>query len=120
MSDTKKPGKPWWHPLVDGIDKRISPPANAFVRTNLFADSVALATRLEARMRRRAEAQSTWLLHQWNVPTATDVRRMRAQLAALEARLRDMDERLEDYVLQPAREDAASASSRASETPKTR
>ena len=53
MTEAKKPGTPWWRPLVDGIDGRITPPANKLVRTNLFADAVAIATRLEVRLRRR-------------------------------------------------------------------
>jgi hypothetical protein len=53
-------------------------------------------TRVEVRLRRRLERQSTWLLHQYNLPAAGDIRKMRAQLAAVEARLRDMSERMED------------------------
>jgi hypothetical protein len=96
MSTERKPGLPWWRPLVNGLDKRITPPANRLVRTNLFADTVAVVTRVEVRLRRRAERQSTWLLHQYNLPAAGDIRKMRAQLAAVEARLRDMSERMED------------------------
>ena len=96
MTDTKKPGKPWWRPLVGEIDRLVTPPANRIVRTNLFADSVAMMTRLEVRLRRRIERQSTWLLHQYNLPAAADIRKVRAQLAAVEARLRDVSERLED------------------------
>lgn len=96
MSTERKPGSPWWRPLVNGLDRRITPPANRLVRTNLFADTVAVVTRIEVRLRRRAERQSTWLLHQYNLPAAGDIRKMRAQLAAVEARLRDMSERMED------------------------
>jgi hypothetical protein len=96
MSTERKPGLPWWRPLVNGLDRRITPPANRLVRTNLFADTVAVVTRVEVRLRRRAERQSTWLLHQYNLPAAGDIRKMRAQLAAVEARLRDMSERMED------------------------
>jgi hypothetical protein len=99
MTKSDKPGRPWWRPLVDGIDRRVTPAANNLVRTNLFADTVATLTRLEVRLRRRVERQSTWLLHQYNLPSATDLRKMRAQLAAVEARLRDMGERLEDQQL---------------------
>lgn len=91
-----KPGRPWWRPIVDGIDRRVTPPANRLVRTTALADGVALLTRLEVRLRRQLERQSTWVLHQYNLPTAGDMRRVRAQLAAVEARLRDMSERLED------------------------
>src|SRR4051794_11236331 len=91
-----KASRAWWRPLVDGIDNFVTPPANALVRSNVFADTVSILTRLEVRLRRRAERQSTWLLHMYNLPTAGDVRRMRAQLAALQAQLRDVSERLED------------------------
>jgi hypothetical protein len=96
MSTPNKPGRPWWRPVVDGIDRRITPPANRLVRTNVFADTVAVVTRIEVRLRRRLERQSTWLLHQYNLPAAGDIRKMRAQLAAVEARLRDISERMED------------------------
>lgn len=95
-SSNGKPGRPWWRPIVDGIDQRVTPPANRLVRTTALADAVALLTRLEVRLRRQLERQSTWVLHQYNLPTAGDLRRVRAQLAAVEARLRDMSERLED------------------------
>src|ERR1700686_4504023 len=95
MTNAKKPGTPWWRPLVNEIDRRVTPPANRLVRTNVFADSVAMLTRVEARLRRRIERQSTWLLHQYNLPAAADIRKVRAQLAAVEARLRDVTERLE-------------------------
>ena len=95
-SSNGKPRRPWWRPLVDEIDRRVTPPANRLVRTTALADTVAVATRLEVRLRRQFERQTTWLLHQYNLPTAGDVRRMRGQLAAVEARLRDMSERLED------------------------
>jgi hypothetical protein len=96
MTNSSKPGTPWWRPLVNEIDRLVTPPANRFVRTNLFADSVAMMTRLEVRLRRRIERQSTWLLHQYNLPAAQDIRKVRAQLAAVEARLRDLSERIED------------------------
>jgi hypothetical protein len=99
MTQSDRPGRPWWRPLVDGVDRRVTPVANNLVRTNVFADTVATLTRLEVRLRRRVERQSTWLLHQYNLPSATDVRKVRAQLAAVEARLRDMGERLEDQQL---------------------
>lgn len=113
MSTADKPGSAWWRPLFNGIDKRITPPANSLVRSNGFADTVARFTRLEARLRRQVEAQSTRLLHQMNLPSATDVRRLRAQLSALEARLRDLDERQEDYLLEVRRTRGTGARDRA-------
>lgn len=111
MTNSDRPGRPWWRPLVDGVDRRVTPAANNFVRTNVFADTVATLTRLEVRLRRRVERQSTWLLHQYNLPSATDVRKLRAQLAAVEARLRDMGERLEDQQLANRTDGSANAKS---------
>jgi hypothetical protein len=96
MTDTNQPAAPWWRPLVDGVDKRVTPPANTLMRTNMFTDYVAAVTRLEARLRRRIESQTTRMLHLYNLPAAGDIRKVRAQLATLEARIRDMSERLED------------------------
>ena len=88
--------RPTWRVMVDRLDRTVSPRADAVVRTNLFADSVAAMIRLEAQVRRRLERQSTRVWHLCNLPTAGDVRRMRAQLASMEARLRDVSERLEE------------------------
>jgi len=77
------------------LDRAVSPPADALVRTNLFADSVAAVTRLEARMRRTVEGRTAAYWHFFNLPTASDMRRVRGQLSMLEARLRDLDERVE-------------------------
>jgi hypothetical protein len=99
---TAPPNAPAWRNIVTRLDGFVTPPADAFVRTNLFADSIAAMTRLEVQVRRRMERQTTMLLHMVNLPTAADIKKVRAQLAALEARLRDLSEQLDDR-----REDAA-------------
>ena len=93
MSSSRTPA---WRAVVDRIDRIVTPPADALVRTNLFADAIAATTRLEVQLRRRVEKQTAWVWHLWNLPTAGDVRRVQAQLSAVEARVRDMSERLEE------------------------
>lgn len=93
---TAGPNAAAWRKIVDRFDDAVTPPANAFVRTNLFADGVAALTRLEVQVRRRIERQSTTWLHLFNLPTAGDIKRVRGQLSAVEARLRDLSEQLED------------------------
>ena len=88
--------RPTWRLVVDRLDRTVSPRADAVVRTNVFADSVAAMIRLEAQVRRRLEHSSARIWHMYNLPTATDIRRMRGQLASMEARLRDVSERLEE------------------------
>lgn len=89
--------KPAWRSLVDAADRLVTPAANSFVRTDAFADLVSAATRLEVRLRRRMERHATWYWHQFHLPSAGDIRRVSSQLAALEARVRDVSERLEDH-----------------------
>ncbi len=91
-----RPGRPWWRSVVDTADRVVTPAANSFVRTDLFADLVSAATRLEVRLRRRMERQASWYWHQLQLPSAGDMRRVLAQLAALEARVRDISEQMED------------------------
>jgi hypothetical protein len=98
---SNKQGKSPLRSVLDGIDRVVTPPANAFVRTSLFADLLAAATRVEVQARRRIERQTTFIWHLCNLPTAGDVRRVRAQLLALEGRIRDMSERLEDQAAEP-------------------
>src|ERR1700722_2092816 len=88
--------RPTWRVLVDRLDRTVSPRADTLVRTNMFADSVAAMIRLEAQIRRRLEHQSARIWHLYNLPPATDIRRMRGQLASMEARLRDVSERIEE------------------------
>jgi Uri superfamily endonuclease len=89
-------GKPLWRSVVDRADRLITPAANNVVRTDLFADVVSAMTRLEVRLRRRIDRQMTQIWHLYRLPSTVDMRRALTQLAALEARLRDITERLDD------------------------
>jgi hypothetical protein len=62
----------------------------------LVADAIGATTRLEVQLRRRVERQTAWILHAYNLPTAADIRRVQGQLSALEARVRDISERLDE------------------------
>jgi hypothetical protein len=95
-SQKPKPNKPLWRSVVDRADRLVTPAANTFVRTDLFADAVSAATRLENRLRRRVDRQMTQFWHLYRLPSTVDMRRVLTQLAALEARLRDIAERLDD------------------------
>jgi hypothetical protein len=110
--------RPPWRVVVDRLDRTVSPRADTLVRTNLFADSVAAFIRLEAQVRRRLEHQSARIWHLYNLPTATDIRRMRGQLASVEARLRDVSERLEES--EDARRAAEQARTQANGTEQVR
>ena len=82
--------------LLAAVDSAMTKGGNALVRNDLITDVIASMTRMEAITRRRMEHNATWLLHQYYLPSFSDVRRVSAQLAALEARMRDMAERLDE------------------------
>ncbi len=87
---------PKWRSVVDAVDQVVTPTANRVVRTDLFADAVAAATRLEVQVRRRMQRQTGALWSALTLPSATEQRRLHAQVASLEARVRDLTERLEE------------------------
>lgn len=86
---------PKWRSAVDRIDRLVTPPANAVVRSSAFADVTAAGIRLESRLRRRVERHLASVWHLLNLPTATDQRSIRARLVAIESRVRDLSDQLE-------------------------
>lgn len=107
--------RPFWLRLVDRADQTVTPAANRFVRTDLFADVASVTARVEREVRRRIEHQTARIWHAYGLPTVSDIRRVSRQIATLEARLRDIDARLEDLVElhePPARERHARARER--------
>src|SRR3954453_5926627 len=85
-SAPKKAGAPPWRSAVNRVDRLVTPKADAFVRTHLFAHVLAGGAGMGVQGPRRAERQTSAVLHLVNLPTAGDVRRVRAQLATVEAR----------------------------------
>jgi hypothetical protein len=89
------PKPPLWRQAFDAVEGRVAPPAERAVQTDLFADAVALAFRGRRRIEREIERQSRRALHLVNLPTATDVKRVSEQLAALQRQTRALERQLE-------------------------
>ena len=85
--------KPLWRQAFDAVDRRIAGPVEGAARSDAFGDSLALALRLQRRVQRGIERRSRRLLHLANLPTATDVRRLSEQVAALRREVRELEER---------------------------
>ena len=83
-------GKPLWRQLFDAVDRRVAGPVEAGARSDAFEDLVAVSWRLSRRVQRGLERRSRGVLHLMNLPTATDVRRLSEQVAALRRELREM------------------------------
>ena len=85
--------KPLWRRAFDGVDRRIAGPIEAATRSDAFGDALTVAWRLQRRAQREAEKRTRRVLHLVNLPTATDVRRLSEQVAALRREVRGLQER---------------------------
>lgn len=59
-----------------------------------YADLVSTVIRVEGRLRRQLERSASWYWNAWHLPSMTDIRRISSQLGAMEARVRDLSDRL--------------------------
>jgi hypothetical protein len=85
--------KPLWRRTFDTVDRHIAGPAEAVARSDAFGDALTLGLRLRRRAQREVEKRTRRALHLVNLPTATDVRRLSEQVAALRREVRALEER---------------------------
>ena len=86
-------GEPLWRKTFDAVDSRVAGPVEAGAHSDLFGDLVALNWRIARRAQREVERRTRRALHMANLPTATDVRRLSEQVAALQRELRELEDR---------------------------
>ena len=79
--------QPWWRQAVDAAEQSIGPRIDGFLRSDVFAQLLRTSLELRATTLRRVEPYSRTLLHALNLPTASDVRMIRRQVANLERQL---------------------------------
>lgn len=94
MAAGKQP--PSWAELVQRFERAIGEPVESWVRSDTYFDAMTQANRARARMTRRFEHLAERWLHMFNVPAATDVRRLREQLSRLERQVERMANDLAD------------------------
>lgn len=87
---------PGWKRAFDQMEGQIGPQLEQFVRTDQFADLAAGLTRVQNDVQRRIAEGMRLMWNFWNLPAATDVRRLSDQVASLERRVRDLTKQLED------------------------
>jgi hypothetical protein len=105
----KKPpeGAPSWLEWIQRWERSIGEPVEQFVRSDTYFDLMTQMKRARAQVTRKAEdAWEEWL-HLFNMPAATDIRRLREQLSRLERQVnriaKDLEDREEDAQEPPAR-----------------
>jgi len=84
--------KPLWRQVFDAVDRRVAPPVEAGASSDAFGDLFAVSWRVTRRVQRGLERRSRRVLHLLNLPTATDVRRLTEQVAAVQRELREMQD----------------------------
>ncbi|MDP9428009.1 MAG: hypothetical protein M3Q47_03630 [Actinomycetota bacterium] len=86
---------PLWRQAFDAVERRVTPRAEEFVRTETFAVGAALTRRAITVARASARDLTAGAWHLLNLPAGTDVSRLRAQVGALDREVRRLTLQLE-------------------------
>jgi hypothetical protein len=86
---------PLWRQAFDAVERRVTPRAEEFVRTETFAVGAALTRRAVTLARGSARDLTARAWHLLNLPAGTDVSRLRAQVGALDREVRRLALQLE-------------------------
>jgi MbeD/MobD like len=112
----RSPASPWLE-WIQNWERAIGEPIEQFVRSDAYFDAMTQFNRARAQLTRKFEdAWEEWL-HLFNMPAATDVRRLREQVSRLERQVNRIAKDLEDRE-EEAREQAKPAPKRAAAKPK--
>ena len=90
------PTQPAWVRLVLELERAIARPIEAAVRSDEYFDLVTQLNRARAHVTKTVEGVSEEWLHLFNLPTATDLRKVREQLTRVERQLNKVGKALGD------------------------
>jgi hypothetical protein len=79
----------------DAAERAAAPKLESAVRTGTFAQALGLAARMDSAVRHGLESRTRRLWHLVNLPAASDITRLRRQVATLDRELRLLNRRLE-------------------------
>ena len=86
---------PRWRQAFDAVEQAVAPRAEDLVRTPGFTTGVALLRRAQALSRDAVQGLTARAWHLVNLPAGTDVRRLHAQIGALDREVRRLTVQLE-------------------------
>lgn len=86
---------PLWRQVYNSWEQAVSPGLQQVTASNGFRDLLAVTMKANAELTREVERASRQWLHLWNLPAATDVRRLRQQVSSLERELLALRNELE-------------------------
>jgi chromosome segregation ATPase len=82
-----KQSQPLWLQMVQRFERAIGVPVESALRSDAYFDYVTQANRARARLTALGENLAEQWLHAFNLPAATDLRRLREQLSRVEREL---------------------------------
>ncbi len=86
---------PLWRQVYNSWEQAVTPSLQQVTASNGFRDVLAIGMKANADLTREIERTSRQWLHLWNLPAATDVRRLRQQVSGLERELLALRNELE-------------------------
>jgi hypothetical protein len=89
------PERSLFRQYFDSLERIVGRPLESGVETDTFQDSLAAVTRLQAAIQARLERASGDLLHMFNLPAHSDMKRLSEQVSRLDKQVRDLSLELE-------------------------
>jgi len=91
-----KNATPAWLEFVQRFERAIGEPVESWVRSDSYFDLMTQMKRARERFTKEFEDYAEQWLHLFNLPAASDVRRLREQLSRLERTVERMSKELDD------------------------
>ncbi|SEO56434.1 hypothetical protein [Trujillonella endophytica] len=88
--------KPLWRRGVEAADRVAAPVLEGVSQHEALAIALGLFQQTRKAIRRRTERTSRRFLHALNLPTASDVNRLLSVIAAVENRVRSLDDQVKE------------------------
>jgi hypothetical protein len=89
-------GKPLWKSGFDRLERVVGGPLERFVQTATFAKTGSTLLKIQSATRNNVERQLGSLWHLANLPTRTDLARLRGQVSKLDRDVQTMKYAVED------------------------
>lgn len=87
-----------WREIYDEWEKAVAPGLQQFTASDSFRDFMAASAKITSALTAEFERASRRWLHFWNLPAATDVRKLRQQVAAVDRELKGLKNLVFDVV----------------------
>ncbi len=106
-----------WREIYDEWEKAVAPGLQQFTASDGFRDFMAASAKVTSALTVEFERASRRWLHFWNLPAATDVRKLRQQVAAVDRELKGLKNLVFEVVAAAPDEVAPATNGKAASVP---